>query len=49
LPLLHHVLGILLSLFFGECIYLCLLKLHLLDGHLVPLDLIVMLNLLAEA
>ena len=48
LPLLHHVFRILLSLFFRECIYLCLLKLHLLHGHLVQLDLIVLLDLLAE-
>ena len=49
LPLLHHVLGVFLALLFRECIDLCLLKLHLLHGHLIPLDLIMVLNLLAEA
>lgn len=48
LPLLHHVLRILLSLLLRESINLCLLKLHLLQRHLVPLDLIVLVNLLAE-
>jgi len=49
LPLLHHVLRVLLSLLLREGINLCLLELHLLHGHLVPLDLIVLVNLLAEA
>jgi hypothetical protein len=49
LPLLHHVLRVLLSLLLCEGINLRLLELHLLHGHLVPLNLIVLVNLLPEA
>jgi hypothetical protein len=48
LPLLHHVLRVLLSLLLREGINLRLLELHLLHGHLVPLNLIVLVNLLPE-